>query len=165
MTAKEVLTAVAKSLHITVADIAKAVGWTQQKLNGRLLRNTITVEDFLDMMDKLDIDVKLTVRSTGRPVRLHSEGYGRRVRAMVNKVTYDTATSEVLANNFYADGVNEYNDGKALELYVDKEGRYFFAEYSSFPSVKDRITPVSDDDAAAFVEKYGEEIFKGPKAE
>ena len=82
---------------------------------------------------------------------------------MVDRIIYDTASSDAIANNFYADGENEYTDGKALELYMDKEGRYFFAEYSSWEGVKDRITPVNAEAAASFIEKYGTEIDKAPK--
>ena len=51
-------------------------------------------------------------------LKTHIAGAGRRVRAMVDKVKYDTEAASALANNFYADGVNEYTDGKAMELYV-----------------------------------------------
>ena len=82
---------------------------------------------------------------------------------MVDRVIYDTAASEAIANDFWADGENEYNDGKALELYIDKENRYFFAEYSSWEGVKDRICPVSAEDAATFIEKYGTTLFRDHK--
>ena len=84
---------------------------------------------------------------------------------MVDRVTYDTAASNAISNNFYADGVNEYTDGKAMELYIDKEGRYFFAEYSNWEGGKDRISPVSAAEAAAFIEKYGTELDKKPKTD
>ena len=40
---------------------------------------------------------------------------------MVDRVVYDTAESDALANNFYEDGENKFTDGEALELYIDKE--------------------------------------------
>ena len=74
---------------------------------------------------------------------------------MVDRVIYDTAASDALANNFYADGKNEYSDGMAMELYIDQNGRYFFACYSNLEGVKDRILPISASDAATFIRRYG----------
>ncbi len=160
MTAKEILAAALKDLGMTQAEAARECGQTPQQLSGKLGRNSLRADEFLEIMDAIGIDIEYRVRSNGKKVRARATGYGRRVRGMVDRVTYDTAASEVLANNFWADGVNEYNDGKALELYIDKENRYFFAEYSSWEGVKDRICPVSASDAAAFIEKYGTEIFR-----
>ena len=69
-------------------------------------------------------------------------------------------TGEVLREHT---GVSEYKDGEACELYVDKKGRYFMAEYHE--DGKDRIRSVSPSVAAAFIEKYGTKIEKGPKEE
>ena len=142
----------------------KATGWSAQQLSGRLIRNSMRADEFLDFMDAIGIDVTFTVRESGEALKTHIAGAGRRVRAMVDKVKYDTEAASALANNFYADGVNEYTDGKAMELYVDDEGRYFFAEYTNWEGVKDRITPVSARDAAVFIDKYGTDLHRGPKA-
>ena len=50
-----------------------------------------------------------------------------------------------------------------MELYVDDEGRYFFAEYTNWEGVKDRITPVSARDAAVFIDKYGTDLPPWPE--
>lgn len=160
MTARETIDAALAELDMTQASAAKAMGMTPQQFNGRLLRNSLRADEFLKLMDAIGIDISYHVRSSGKKVRAYAKGYGRHIRCMVDRVIYDTASSEVLANNFWVDGKNEYNDGKALELYVDGEGRYFFAEYSSWEGVKDRICPVSQQDAATFIEKYGTEIFR-----
>jgi len=160
MKSKELLTMVFRSLGITQADGAKAISWSPQQLNGKLARESLRADDLLELLDAVGVDVILSKRDSGEVIEFPKVSYGRRVRCMVNKVKYDTANAKVLANNFYADGVNEYNDGKALELYVDDEGKYFFAEYSSWEGVKDRISPVSSAEAAAFIEKYGTELFR-----
>ena len=165
MTSKEVLAAVLKATGKTQAEAATNVGWVPQQLSARLTRNSLRADELLDLLEGIGIELTMTVKETGKVVRSHIQGAGRRVKAMVDRVTYDTASSDALANNFYADGVNEYTDGKALELYIDREGRYFFAEYSSWDGVKDRITPVTPETAAAFIEKYGTELDKAPKTE
>lgn len=165
MTSKEMIAAALKETGKTQAEAAKSVGWCPQQLSSRLVRNSLRADELLNLLDGIGVDFNLISRKTGKPVRLNIQGMGRRVKMMVDRVNYDTAMSDAIANNFYADGENEYTDGKALELYIDREGRYFFAEYSNWEGVKDRISPVSGKDAAAFIEKYGTEIDKKPKTE
>lgn len=160
MKSKEALAAALKETGKTQAEAATKLGWSPQQLSARLVRNSLRADEFLDLMDAIGIDVVLKLQGTGSEVKAHISGAGRRVRRMVNKITYDTAASDALANNFYADGKNEYSDGKAMELYVDKDGRYFFAEYTNWEGAEDRITPVTANDAAAFIEKYGTDIHK-----
>lgn len=50
-----------------------------------------------------------TVRESGEALKTISP-VGRRVRAMVDKVKYDTEAASALRNNFYADGMNEYTE-------------------------------------------------------
>lgn len=165
MNAKDMLLAALRETKTTQAEAATKVGWMPQQLSQRIVRNSIRADDFLSLLEAIGIEVTLTVRDTGNPVRVYVKGAGRRVKAMVDRVTYDTAASNAISNNFYADGVNEYTDGKAMELYIDKEGRYFFAEYSNWEGGKDRIGPVSAAEAAAFIEKYGTELDKKPKTD
>ncbi len=165
MNAKDMLLAALRETKTTQAEAATKVGWMPQQLSQRIVRNSIRADDFLSLLEAIGIEVTLTVRDTGNIVRVYVKGYGRRVKAMVDRVTYDTAASNAISNNFYADGVNEYTDGKAMELYIDKEGRYFFAEYSNWEGGKDRISPVSAAEAAAFIEKYGTELDKKPRTD
>lgn len=162
MTSREALSVALKGTGKTQAEAAVKMGWVPQQLSARLMRGSLRADEFLEIMDAIGVDVILKVRDTDEVLRTHVTGAGRRVRAMVNRVIYDTEAADALANNFYADGVNEYNDGKAMELYIDREGRYFFAEYTNWEGAKDRITPVVASDAAAFIERYGTELHKKP---
>lgn len=164
MTSKEALAVALKETGKTQAEAAIKMGWVPQQLSARLSRNSLRADEFLELMDAIGVDVILKTRDTGVELKAHIAGAGRRVRAMVNRVIYDTEASDALANNFYADSVNEYNDGKAMELYIDREGRYFFAEYTNWEGAKDRITPVTANDAAAFIERYGTDLYRKPKA-
>lgn len=165
MKSKDVISAALKEIGISQAEGAKRIDWSPQQLCNKVVAGTLRADDFLRLMDAIGVDVEFKVRDTGNVIKPRRPGAGRRVRCMVNKVIYDTAASDAVANNFYADGVNEYTDGRARELYVDKEGRYFFAEYSTWEGQKDLIIPVGAAEAAAFVEKYGDIIFKTPVAE
>lgn len=161
MTSKEMLVAAIKTAGTSQAKAAQAIGWVPQQLSSRLTRGSLGADEFLSLLEAIGVDITLKVKATDREVKVHRvEGAGRRVRCSVDRVIYDTQNSDALANNFYADGINEYNEGKALELYIDNEGRYFFAEYSEWDGVKDRITPVSAEVAASFISKYGTQIHK-----
>ena len=163
MTSKEILSAALKAVDKTQAESAGFIGYNAQQLSSRLVRNSLRADEFLTLLDKIGIDVTFTVRETGAPLKEHIRGAGRRLRKMVNKVIYDTAASDAISNSFYADGVNEYKDGWAIELYVDAEGRYFFAKYSEDGS-GDHIVTALAEEAATFIGKYGTEIQKAPTA-
>lgn len=160
---RDIIRAAAKELDITLAELARRNGWIPQKLNDKLARGSIKSQELLDIMDVLGIEVVLRVKETGKEINVGEQGHGKRIRAMVDGVIYDTASSRILASSFYADGVNEYNNGTAVELYADRDGRYFFAEYSEWDGVKDRVCPVSSSVAADFIERHGLGVHKGKK--
>ena len=75
---------------------------------------------------------------------------------MVNRVIYNNVAATYVADNFYADGENEYGeDGYATELFVDKEGRYFFVDYHKDDPKQDEIRVTSKSAVDDFIEKYG----------
>ena len=163
MTSREILdAALAKTKH-TQAWLARQMEWTPQNFNLRLNRNSIRADEFLALLDVLGVEVTFAMRGNGEILKPHVRGHGRRLCGNCDKITFDTSASEAISNSFYEDGVNEFNaDGEAAELYIDSEGRYFMAEYHTDPS-KDRLRTVQSSVAAAFVEKYGAEIEKGPQ--
>lgn len=163
MTAKDALVAALYRTGHTQESAARLIGWNGQQISQRLARNSMRADELLTLMDAIGVDVTFTVRKTGEVLREHTTGHGRLVHGTVDKVFYDTGAADALSNSFYEDGVSEYKDGEACELYVDKKGRYFMAEYHE--DGKDRIRSVSPSVAAAFIEKYGTKIEKGPKEE
>lgn len=166
MTAQEALTAALVATGHSQAEGARSIGWQAQKLNQRLIRGTLKVDEFFQILDAIGVDFQMTVRETGRQVRLHTPGYGRRIRAMSDRVIYDTYLSDALSNSFFEDGEHEFNaDGEASELYIDRSGRYFIAKYTTVEGKKDKVQAISGDIAAAFIEKYGTQIDKRPKTE
>ncbi len=162
MTVKEMLSAAYRATGTNQAVAAATIGWTAQQISQRMVRNSLRADDFLAILDNLGIELTMTVKNGGKEIKTLRAGAGRRVHKMVDNVMYDTAQSDALSNNFYADGENEYTDGKATELYKDKNNRYFFAEYVSWEGGKDSITPVTAEIAAKFIEKYGTELNKKP---
>lgn len=88
------------------------------------------------------------------------KGHGRRVRQVVNGVLYDTHKADMLCGDFYRDGINEYIDGMAFELYVDCFGRFFVARYTDWENGSDSITTIGKEDAYKLYRKYGDGSLK-----
>lgn len=157
----ELIDTVLAELGISRTELCRRRGWNKSQIEKRMQRDAVKADDFLELMEYLGVEVVLRYQS--KEIKPYVKGFGRRVRAMSNNVLYDTENANALSNNFYADGMNKYPDGSALELYVDDEGRYFFVEYFSDETKRPRLFSVNGALAAAFVEKYGTEIDKSPK--
>ena len=148
---------------MTQNDAAAAVGLTPNQFSYRMANNTVRVELLIEILDKIGYDLALIDRRTGEtiPIVTFRKGHGRRVKNMFNHVLLDTNSSGALANSFYADGENEYNeDGTAEELYVDKRGRYFITKYYRDDPSQDKNKTVTADVAREFIQKHGTEIEK-----
>lgn len=150
------------SRRLTQTTASEKLGWSVQKLNRKINTGAFKLQEFLDVMDVLGFDVELVDRETGKFAASRTQGAGERVKMMVSSVLYDTATSDALSNDFYtADPNDRYGeDGTAKELYLSKEGRYFFVYY--FRDRKPRVVPCTGEAAAMFVEKYGSDLYRGP---
>ena len=147
---------------ITLATAARMFGWSPQQLGQRLMRKSLRSDEFLKLMETLGYEIHFTSKDKGSEMKTWRKGHGRRVRAMSNTIIFDTDVSDAISNDFYENGVDEsLEDGTAHELYVDSNGRYFFAEYIKDHPEKDRVHAVHPNIARAFIEKYGEEIEKG----
>ena len=108
-------------------EFAKKMGWTPQNFSQRLKKNSFTAEEWRSMAYKLGYEVRLVELESGIEFESRRKGHGRRVRQVVNGVLYDTHKADMLCGDFYRDGINEYIDGMAFELYVDCFGRFFVA--------------------------------------
>lgn len=156
MRAKEVFAAALKATNLTQSKVAKLVGMPEQSIGQMVnIRESVRADLFFDLLDAMGIDTLFYVRKTGE-VLMKEKQHGRRVVGMSDGVIYDTKESQILASSFYADGENEFGpDGKAQELYVDRQNRYFVAEYSCNEGEKDRVRSVPSNMAAAFINQYG----------
>ncbi len=159
MVARDYLNAALESKNMFQEDGAAAIGWTPAKLSAILRRETLKADDFIALMDAIGMEIEFKDKETGEPLKIKASGYGRRLRGISDGIKFDTNAAEAISNSFYEDGVNEYGkDGRAVELYIDKQGRYFFAEYSINAGEKERIRSTSSSVAAAFIEKYGTDL-------
>lgn len=163
MTADDIVKCVLNLRGINGYTVAHEIGWSPQKFSKRLSNETMKVHELSMILDRLNVDMVFIDRETGERIHPICAGMGEPVSRIVDKVKYSTEKSSALANNFYSDGTNKYNDGKALELYADNSGRFFFAEYCEWDAAKNVIIPVSKEKADEFIKKHGTRILKHPK--
>ena len=154
MKAVDALTVALRATNTTQAEAAARVGWVTQQLSSRITRNSLKADEFFEVLEAIGVEVVLVDKSTGLAINLTSPK--RRVKKMVNRVIYNNVAATYVADNFYADGENEYGeDGYATELFVDKEGRYFFVDYHKDDPKQDEIRVTSKSAVDDFIEKYG----------
>lgn len=154
MKAVDSLAVALRATNTTQAEAAARVGWVPQQLSSRITRNSLKADEFLEILEAIGVEVVFVDKSTGLAINLASPK--RRVKKMVNRVIYNNVAATYVADNFYADGENEYGeDGYATELFVDKEGRYFFVDYHKDDPKQDEIRVTSKSAVDDFIEKYG----------
>ena len=141
-------------------EFAKKMGWTPQNFSQRLKKNSFTAEEWRSMAYKLGYEVRLVELESGIEFESRRKGHGRRVRQVVNGVLYYTHKADMLCGDFYRDGINEYIDGMAFELYVDCFGRFFVARYTDWENGSDSITTIGKEDAYKLYRKYGDGSLK-----
>ena len=135
---------------------AAKMGSSPQNFNQRLRANRFTADEWRDMANALGYEVRLVEIESGIEFESRKKGRGRRVRQIIGGVLYDTHKADALCSNFYQDGMNEYNDGMAFELYVDPFGRFFVARYVNWENGSDSITTIGKGDAWKLYKKYGD---------
>lgn len=144
-------------------ELAKALGISSASFSSKKRLGSLRASEFFKLLEYLHCEIKVYDSETNEDITEFS-GAGRSVKGWISSVLYDTDASVAVANDFYQDGVNKYNNGVARELYRDRLGRYFFAVYSNFENDRDRVTLASPIEVRDFIEKYGTEIRKGPDA-
>jgi len=152
----EILKDALTAKNISQRKFAGMMGWTPQNFSQRLKKNTFTAEEWNRMMKMLGYEVKLVELESGVEFEARKKGHGRRIKQVINGVLYDTYKADALCSDFYQDGVNEYTDGMAFELYVDSFGRFFVARYVEWENGTDNITTVGKEDAKILYKKYGD---------
>lgn len=151
----EPLKALVEHAGSTMQKAGKIIGKPPQKFKERIEKGIFRASEFIKICNALGYDLKYTIISSGNVIALKPRGHGRRVCAMVGGIKYNTTQSRAISNSFYADGVNEYSEGRASELYQDNAGRYFLVDYFDIEGVKDRIIPITAESAQAFIDNHG----------
>lgn len=169
MNLQDLVTSAVSGVDMTIIEAGHKLGLTPRQFKGKLTRGTLKASAMLALFDEIGIELSIVRKDTGEKIeivpaalpRTFIKGAGKRVQQMVHGQIYDTDKADAVSNSFYANGKDMYTDGYAFELYVTESGEYFFAEYSVYEAVRDRIIPIPAADAATFIEKYGTDLHKG----
>jgi len=154
----EILKDLLSAQNITQRKFASMMGWTPQNFGQRLKNNTFSAEEWNKMVKLLGYEIRLVELETGIEFEARRKGHGRRVRQVVNGVLYDTYKADALCSDFYQDGVHEYTNGMAFEVYVDAFGRFFVARYVEWEGGIDSISPLHSEVAREICKQYGDEM-------
>lgn len=140
-----------------IEQVAKIINKTATKFKQRIACGNFRASEFLKIVEGMGYKPKYTIVKTNNVISFKPRpmAHGRAVSCMVNGVIYSTSQSTALANDFYSDGEHEYNEGRATELYINKDNKYFFVDYTEFEGVKDRVIPITAEVARAFIKKHG----------
>ncbi|RMD67342.1 hypothetical protein D6833_00330 [Candidatus Parcubacteria bacterium] len=78
------------------------------------------------------------------------------MKAIVNRVVYDTEKATLLAHDRYWDGSNWERNGRNTFLYVGKNGRYFRHDATLWQGERDTIMPLTQEEAMDLYESLPE---------
>jgi len=79
------------------------------------------------------------------------------MKQIVNRLTYDTDTATLLADNKYWDGNNWERSGTNSYLYKTAKGRYFGHNTTMWQGAVDTITPLTKNEAMDLYESLREQ--------
>ena len=128
-------------------DIAEKMNKTSQSLSNKFNRNTLSAEEFVKIIKLLGYEIAIKNPSTGEEIHTYQQGVGKRIQMTVNGVKYDTFKANAICHS------NE-NDVIFSELYQDRDGRFFVAQYANWKGGRCSISPIGEDDAKILIEKY-----------
>lgn len=73
---------------------------------------------------------------------------------IINRKRYSVATATLLASDVYWDGSNLERSGRNTFLYRTPNGAYFTVQLTQWQGERDRLKPVSQEDAIELYEKW-----------
>ena len=122
--------------------------------------NDVRFDDAIELFEYIGVEVAIASAASGTVITAGRSGYGRRIRAWVEGVAYDTMRCNALSSGlkkgvYKYGGTGKYETDDPRELYRDTQGRFFFAVYGE-NRTKDSIVPCTPEEAQAFIDKYGD---------
>ena len=123
-----------------------------QVIRDRYLRNSFIADEMLLVLENLDMEVKYISRRTNMEIKVTENPSQLSKQGSSHGMWFNTNSSVLLADTYYLDGVNKYNNGEAEELFIDKNGVYFIALCKKDGTCK--LEYRSPREALAFIEKY-----------
>lgn len=152
---KELFSLIIAKEGISAREASRRCGFHDQRLTQAIMqRESITANELFSVLDVLDVSCTFFLNESGKRLRRY-ETHREIVTGNSDTIRFSTAVSKLLASSLYADGENEFGpDGKAIDLYIDKEGRYFIVEHNADPAIQKRIRTVPFHVAKAIIDMY-----------
>ena len=121
--------------------------------------NEARFDDAVKLLGIIGLEAALVDAISGSIITGGRPGYGRRVRAWVDGIGYDTMRSVAISSGLNTDvykfgGTGKYDVEDARELYKDSAGRYFIATYGE-KRTDDRLDTCTPEEAREFIELHG----------
>lgn len=146
MTPAEIVKDLISRSSMQQKEVAEKMGWTEQAISNKFRRNSLTAEEYLQMLEILGYELKIVERDTSEEVFTRRKGVGERLKMMVKGVKYDTYKADAICHSDESEDI-------FYELYVDQEGRYFVAQYVNWEGGVNSISPIGKEDAERIREK------------
>ena len=146
MTPVEVIKDLISRSSMQQKEVAARMGWTEQAISNKFRRNSLSAEEYLNMLEILGYELRIVESDTSEEVFTRRKGVGERLKMMVNGVKYDTYKADAICHSDESEDI-------FYELYVDQEGRYFVAQYVNWEGGVNSISPIGEDDAKRIMEK------------
>ena len=86
------------------------------------------------------------------------------MKAIINRLAYDTDTATLLADNHYWDGSNWERRGTNDYLYKTTKGRFFSYHTTQWQGQASTITPLTEQEAMDLYENLREQRVEWPEA-
>lgn len=128
--------------------LAEQIGAAPQNFNRKLVRNTLSAQELIDVAAALGCRVALLDNSSDKELKSRIAGIGPRVRQAVDGVLYDTAKSDAICHT-------EPVAGWFMELYRDTNGRFFVAHYTDWQTGSNHLSTCGAEDARRLCEVCG----------
>lgn len=121
--------------------------------------NETRFDDAVNLLGNIGLEVALVDAVSGSILSGGRPGFGRRVRAWVDGIGYDTMRSIAISSGLNTDvykfgGTGKYDVEDARELYQDSAGRYFIVSYGE-KRTDDRIASCTLEEAKEFIAQHG----------
>lgn len=142
----DVIRELLQEAEISYAQAAKWIDISASTFGSKVKGSTFYADEAVEVLYNLGMEIKIVKEA--HLVNKKYGGIGPNFRMMVNRIIYDTSKSIALCHN-------EWNDGWRMELFVDEEGRFFVAHYTSLEGAKPFISEMSKNDAMMMYAKYG----------
>lgn len=148
MTASEMVRAALTKAGKTQTALAEHMGWSKQNTSGRLKNNSLTFDELAKALAFCGYAVKM-VDAAEEGVPELDNSRSPRVTQMVDGVIYDTSKAESLC-----DSKAEHADDLYMELFKAASGQYFVAYYMLWNGGHNKISPVDQNAARKFWERF-----------